>query len=74
MYFNKLSWNKELVINKLEESSINLLLTRSKKGIAKVDNQDIESDDSEEFLGLNINSKLTLETYINKLRKKPNQK
>ena len=71
MYFNKLSWNKELVINKLEESSINLLLTRSKKGIAKVDKQEIEPDDSEEFVGLNINSKLTSETYINKQDKSP---
>lgn len=46
-------------------------MTRSKKGIAKVDKQEIEPDDSEEFVGLNINSKLTSETYINKQYKSP---
>ena len=50
-----------------------LLLSRNKKAIVNIDNNCIESEDIHGLLGITIDSKLTLENYINKLCKKVSQ-
>ena len=50
------------------------LLMSGNKAIRIIDNNRIESEDTHELLGITIDSKLTLETHINKFYKKASQK
>ena len=81
---------QELVINELEETSIDLrrfnnnymkvnsdknhLLLSENKAIAYIDNNRIGFEDTNELLRITIDWKLTFETYINKFCKKASQK
>lgn len=50
------------------------LKTKSNKAIATIADNCIESENLQELLGLTTHSKLTFESHINKLCKKPSQK